>query len=155
MKINELINENLIVAELKGENKNQVLEELVNHMVLFLKRIDPDELLKVLIDREKLGSTGIGSGIAIPHGKLKGIDNILLAFGKSPKGINFDAIDGNPVHLIFLLVAPLNSAGIHLKTLARLSRLLKDNNFRDKLLKAPDSHQLYKIIVDEDNKISS
>lgn len=154
MKISELLNEHLIIAELKGKHKKQVLEELVNHLVMQKTNIDAEELLKVLIEREKLGSTGIGNGIAIPHGKLDRLDKIALVFGKSREGIEFDALDGKPVNLIFLLVAPSNSAGVHLKALARLSRLLKDKNFRQELLDASDASDLYHIVVTEDEKIS-
>ncbi len=155
MKISELIDDGLIVPELKGKSKKQVLEELVNHLAANKPGIDSDELLRVLIEREKLGSTGIGNGIAIPHGKLTGLDNIALVFGKSTEGIGFDSIDGSPVNLIFLLVAPSNSAGVHLKALARLSRLLKNNGFRKALLEAADTKCLYETILNEDQKISA
>ncbi len=154
MKISDFLNAELIIAELQGKTKKQILEELVAHLSAQRDSIDADELLRVLIEREKLGSTGIGNGIAIPHGKLNGLDNIALVFGKSTDGIDFDAIDGKPVHLIFLLVAPANSAGVHLKALARLSRLLKGAQFRQDLLSAADASGLYNIIVSEDDKIA-
>jgi PTS system nitrogen regulatory IIA component len=155
MKISELINDRLIIPKFTGKSKKQVLEELAKHLALNKKNIDPDELLRVLIEREKLGSTGIGDGVAIPHGKLNGLENIILVFGKSNEGIDFDSIDGKPVNLIFLLVAPSNSAGVHLKALARLSRLLKDKNFRQELIDASDAQSLYDIIANEDEKVSA
>jgi PTS system nitrogen regulatory IIA component len=155
MKISELINDRLIIPKFTGKSKKQVLEELAKHLALNKKNIDPDELLRVLIEREKLGSTGIGDGVAIPHGKLNGLENIILVFGKSNEGIDFDSIDGKPVNLIFLLVAPSNSAGVHLKALARLSRLLKDKNFRQELLDASDAQSLYNIIANEDEEVSA
>lgn len=155
MKISELINDRLIIPKFTGKSKKQVLEELAKHLALNKKNIDPDELLRVLIEREKLGSTGIGDGVAIPHGKLNGLENIILVFGKSNEGIDFDSIDGRPVNLIFLLVAPSNSAGVHLKALARLSRLLKDKNFRQELIDASDAQSLYNIIANEDEKVSA
>jgi PTS system nitrogen regulatory IIA component len=155
MKISELINDRLIISKLQGKSKKQVLEELTKHLALNKNQVDSDMLLRVLIEREKLGSTGIGNGIAIPHGKLNGLDNIVLMFGKSIEGIDFDSIDGKPVNLIFLLVAPSNSAGVHLKALARLSRLLKDKIFRQKLLDAPDAQSLYSVIINEDERISN
>lgn len=155
MKISELINDRLIISKLQGKSKKQVLEELTKHLALNKNHVDSDMLLRVLIEREKLGSTGIGNGIAIPHGKLNGLDNIVLMFGKSIEGIDFDSIDGKPVNLIFLLVAPSNSAGVHLKALARLSRLLKDKIFRQKLLDAPDAQSLYSVIINEDERISN
>ena len=155
MKISELINDRLIIPKFTGKSKKQVLEELAKHLALNKKNIGPDELLRVLIEREKLGSTGIGDGVAIPHGKLNGLENIILVFGKSNEGIDFDSIDGKPVNLIFLLVAPSNSAGVHLKALARLSRLLKDKNFRQELIDASDAQSLYNIIANKDEKVSA
>jgi len=154
MKISKLISEQLIIPALRGKSKKQILEELVKYLASNKKNIDSEELLRVLIEREKLGSTGIGEGIAIPHGKLNGLDNIFLVFGVSNKGIDFESIDGKPVNLIFLLVAPTNSAGVHLKALARLSRLLKDKKFRQQLLDAADARSLYSIIANADKKAS-
>ena len=155
MKISELINKNLIIAELKGKSKKQILEELVNHLAGQEQDINSDDLLKVLIEREKLGSTGIGNSIAIPHGKLNGLDSIVLMLGKCEAGIDFDSIDGKPVNLVFLLVAPASSAGVHLKALARLSRLLKNGAFRQALLDAPTAEGLYGAILAEDEKITA
>jgi PTS system nitrogen regulatory IIA component len=155
MKISELLNENLIIADLKAGAKQQALEEMVACLTANRHGIDAKDLFNVLIEREKLGSTGIGNGIAIPHGKLDGLDNICLVFARSTAGIEFDSLDGKPVHLIFLLVAPSNSAGVHLKALARLSRLLKEKNFRDDLLGAADAAAMYTIVVVEDEKITA
>ncbi len=155
MKISELLNQKLIIADLQASTKNQALEEMVACLAAFRPGINPKELYTVLIEREKLGSTGIGNGIAIPHGKLDGLDSICLVFARSPAGIEFDSLDGKPVHLIFLLVAPFNSAGVHLKALARLSRLLKEKNFRDNLFAAADGAELFTIVADEDEKITS
>lgn len=155
MKISELLNENLIIADLKAGAKQQALEEMVACLTASRPGIDAKDLFNVLIEREKLGSTGIGNGIAIPHGKLDGLDNICLVFARSTAGIEFDSLDGKPVHLIFLLVAPSNSAGVHLKALARLSRLLKEKNFRDDLLGAAEAAAMYTIVVVEDEKITA
>jgi len=155
MKINELFHAQDIIAELQGTTKKQVLEELSRHVAACKPQIDPEELLKVLVERERLGSTGIGNGIAIPHGKLRELDDIALVFGKSTQGIDFEAIDGKPVNLIFLLVAPSNSAGVHLKALARLSRLLKDKGFQQSLMEASDAQSLYAVIAESDNKIEA
>jgi len=154
MKISDLFHEDMVIAELRGTTKQQVLEEMVQRLAVRHPEIDTAELLKVLLEREKLGSTGIGNGIAIPHGKVEKINDILLAFGRSKQGIPFDALDGKPVYLIFLLVAPANSAGAHLKALARLSRLLKDKQFRETLLDIPDGQGLYTAIITEDEKIT-
>ncbi len=155
MKISELLNEKLVIADLKAGAKQQALEEMVACLAAARHGINAQDLYTVLIEREKLGSTGIGNGIAIPHGKLEGLDSICLVFARSTAGIEFDSLDGKPAHLIFMLVAPSNSAGVHLKALARLSRLLKEKNFRDDLIGAADAGSLYGIIVAEDEKITA
>jgi PTS system nitrogen regulatory IIA component len=111
---------------------------------------DADAVKVSLLEREKLGSTGIGQGIAIPHAKCAAIDHVVAALGVSKKGIDFDALDGEPVYLIFLLVAPPDSSGLHLKALARISRLLKDKFFRQALREAKSSDEIQKIIKEED-----
>ncbi len=155
MKFSELINKNYIIPEFKGSTKKQVLEELVEALASKNVEIDKVVLLNALLEREKLGSTGIGDGVAIPHGKLNGLDNIILLFGKSGQGVDFDAIDRKPVCLVFLLVAPADSAGLHLKALARLSRMLREKEFKNSLLMAPDAETLLKIIIDKDENLSS
>ena len=155
MKFSELINKNYIISELKGSTKKQVLEELVEALASNNVEIDKVVLLNALLEREKLGSTGIGDGVAIPHGKLNGLDNIILLFGKSGQGVDFDAIDRKPVCMVFLLVAPADSAGLHLKALARLSRMLREKEFKNSLLMAPDAETLLKIIIDKDENLSS
>jgi PTS system nitrogen regulatory IIA component len=155
MKFSELINKNYIIPEFKGSTKKQVLEELVEALASNNVEIDKVVLLNALLEREKLGSTGIGDGVAIPHGKLNGLDNIILLFGKSGQGVDFDAIDRKPVCMVFLLVAPADSAGLHLKALARLSRMLREKEFKNSLLMAPDAETLLKIIIDKDENLSS
>ena len=155
MKFSELINENYIIPEFKGSTKKQVLEELVEALASNNLEIDKVVLLNALLEREKLGSTGIGDGVAIPHGTVNGLDNIILLFGKSGQGVDFDAIDRKPVCMVFLLVAPADSAGLHLKALARLSRMLREKEFKNSLLMAPDAETLLKIIIDKDETLSS
>jgi PTS system nitrogen regulatory IIA component len=114
--------------------------------------IDGETLRRTLEEREQLGSTAIGDGIAIPHGKLDNMDRLVGVLGRSTTGLSFDSLDGKATHLVFMLVAPSNSAGIHLKALARLSRLFRDAGFRQRLLEAPDGATMYRIIVEEDAK---
>jgi PTS system nitrogen regulatory IIA component len=152
MKFCDILREDLIIPDLRETDKTRVLEELVSCLAAAVEGINASELLEVLQEREKLGSTGIGDGVAIPHGKLKELKQLLAVFGKSTRGVDFDAIDGRPVHLFFLLVAPENSAGMHLKALARLSRLLKNNGFRQKLMDGTDARSLYQIIIREDER---
>jgi PTS system nitrogen regulatory IIA component len=116
------------------------------------KRSDPEAMLRVLLEREKLGSTGIGDGIAIPHGKLAGLDEMMIAFGRSREGIDFEAMDGKPVHLISLLIAPENSAGQHLKALAKISRMMKDEHYRRALVEAKTHDDLVRIIAEKDDE---
>jgi PTS system nitrogen regulatory IIA component len=150
MKISEILNKDLLIPDLQSKNKKGVLEELASVLVAQRKLPDLEKAVEVLLDREKLGSTGIGDGIAIPHGKIKDLGGVLASFGRSREGVDFESIDQKPTHLFFLLVAPENSAGIHLKALARISRLLKDPNFRKRLMEAEDSEKLFQIISEED-----
>jgi PTS system nitrogen regulatory IIA component len=152
MKILDILKKDCIITDLTSRSKKDVIHELVDAVTKVDERIDPDSLVEILLEREKLGSTGIGDGVAIPHGKFPNIDTLRASFGRSRQGIDFDALDGKPSHLFFLLVAPDNSAGAHLKALARISRLFKDNSFRENLQIADTEQQLFDIITEEDNK---
>jgi len=152
MKISEILDQRLILSDLTSKTKKGVLEELVSHLAQFEEKVNKEELLKILLEREKLGSTGINDGVAIPHGKLKNIDALLVAFGRSREGIDFGALDGRESHLFFLLVAPERSAGTHLKALARISRIAKNEDFRKKCMKAETGEDLFKLMVEEDEK---
>jgi len=152
MKINGLLQPEDIIPSLVSETKDQLLLELAvkaegRHP--HLKRV---EIFQVLQERERLGSTGIGDGIAIPHGKMKRTGDILLVFGRSIKGVDYDALDGRKVHLFFLLIAPEEAFGIHLKMLGRISRILKDPAVRKGLLEAPDATAIYGIIQEQDSR---
>jgi len=114
--------------------------------------VDAETLRKVLEERELLASTAIGDGIAIPHGKLDAVGRLVGALGRARKGIEFESIDGKLTHLVFMLVAPASSTGVHLKALARLSRLFRDASFRDRLMAAPEAASMYQVIVEEDAK---
>jgi PTS system nitrogen regulatory IIA component len=153
MKIADLLSSAAIAGDLKSTSKNEVLAELTDAIVRVTDSLDREEVIKVLQERELLGSTGIGEGVAIPHGKLKDIDQLLLSFGRSRGGVDFDSMDGKPAHLFFLLVAPEESVGVHLKTLARISKLLKNPAVRRRLIEAADSDELYHIIVEEEDKL--
>jgi PTS system nitrogen regulatory IIA component len=154
MKIIEMLKPDYIVEALKSDKKRDVLLELSAPFLKDHPRLEPEAALAVLMEREKLGSTGIGDGIAIPHGKLAGLDSLVVCFGRSIAGIDFNAMDGNPVHLFFLLMAPENSAGMHLKTLAKISRMLKDGRFRTRLLEAQSRDEIFGMIAQQDNIVS-
>lgn len=154
MKIMDFLNPEAVDVNLQATNKKEVIKELVGLLVRSgeIKERDKDKVVKVLLEREALGSTGIGLGIGIPHGKFSGVKKLIGACGISRKGVDFESLDGELVYIFFLLVAPEDSAGPHLKALARVSRLLKDKYFRDTLKAAKDEKALIKIIKQEDRK---
>jgi len=152
MKIMDFLTPKAVSADLQATDKKTVISELLDVLVSS-KQINPakkDELIRVVMDREALGSTGIGQGVAIPHGKAPSVKKLVAAFGISHKGMNFDSLDGEPAYIFFLLLAPQDSAGPHLKALARISRLLKEKPFRDLLCKTTDAKQLFKVLKDAD-----
>lgn len=152
MKILDIVLPGAVVDDLRAETKEGVLRELSEAVAAAVPELSAEALAAVLIEREGLGSTGIGDGVAIPHGKMPGIDRLVAAFGRSRDGVQFHSLDGKPAHLFFLIVAPENSAGMHLKALARVSRLLKDERFRRSLLLARDAPELVRIFKEEDER---
>lgn len=150
MKIVDFLSHEAVTVDLAAQTKEDTIKELVQLLYKAKKIKDVAHIVKILMEREELGSTGIGQGIAIPHGKSDTIKNIVASFGISKKGVGFEALDGEPVHLIFLLVAPIDSAGAHLKALAKISRLLKDKFFRQALRESKDAKEVMKIIKEED-----
>ena len=151
MKILEVLQMEAILEDLISTDKKGILEELVAP-VAKVANVSEEGLVKVLLDRERLGSTGIGGGVGIPHGKLKNLDNIVLGFGLSRNGVDFESMDGKPTHVFFLLVTPENSTGLHLKMLARISRLLKDESFKERLINASSREEIFTIIQEEDEE---
>ncbi len=155
MKIVDFVGPELIVPELQSHEKSAVIRELADHLAAHVsgaQRIDREVLAKVLLERERLASTAIGEGVAIPHGKLDAVGKLVACVGRAPDGVDFDSMDGRPTHLFFVLVAPENSTGVHLKALARISRLFKDPEFRTRLMQAKDAQEIFKVIADEDAK---
>ena len=152
MKILDILHKDCIIPELSSENKRGVLEELTGALLKFKANLNKDALVEVLMERERLGSTGIGDGIAIPHGKIQDLDELVLSFGRSARGIEFDSMDGRPTHLFFLLIAPENSAGTHLRALAKISRLLKSAHFRQRLMHAETREEIFQVIREEDKE---
>jgi fructose-specific phosphotransferase system IIA component len=150
MEISSLLSKDAIKINLESKTKKDVIKELVELIFKTNKIKDKKKLFQALIEREELGSTGIGQGIAIPHGKSDTVLELQAAFGLSKEGISFEALDGEPVNIFFLLVAPEGAAGAHLKALARISSLLKDKYFRKSLLGVKSSDEVIKIIQDEE-----
>jgi PTS system nitrogen regulatory IIA component len=153
MTIGEVLEESCVIDKLQGTTKKDVLVELIDALKKTGLVKNEQEVMSVILEREKLGSTGIGDGVAIPHGKLKGIPNIICVFGRSLQGVDFDSVDQKPAHIFFLLLAPENSASLHLKMLSRISKLLRDPSFRKRLMELGDSHDIYRSVVEEDRRI--
>jgi PTS system nitrogen regulatory IIA component len=152
MKIMDYLKEEWVIPDLKGTDKQSILRELSGVLVRPCQVASVEELLQVLLDREKLGSTGIGEGIAIPHGRLKKLKKFFISFGRSIKGVDFDSIDRNLSRLFFLVMAPENSAVDNLKLLSRIVNLLKDSSFKKRLIEASSQKELFQIISEEDEK---
>jgi len=150
MKILDVLSRKAIIPDLKSQDKKGILEELVN-AVAGSAGVNRNDLVRVLMERERLGSTGIGGGVGIPHGKLKDLRTMVICFGLSRKGVDFESIDGLPTHIFFLIVTPENSTGLHLKLLARISRILKNDPFKERLLNAVNQDEILEIIREEDD----
>ncbi len=153
MKIDDILSSDAILAEIKANIKKTVIEELANFLNQQNLISNSSEIVRVLLEREQLGSTGIGENVAIPHARMKGLDKIVAAFGIYKKVIEFESLDRKPVNFVFVLIAPEGATGNHLKALARISRLLKNPEFRSSLLKAPDKEAIYQLILNEDSKL--
>jgi len=151
MKILDVLQKEAILANLNASDKKGVLDELSTPVARIANQ-NKEAFVRVLIERERLGSTGIGGGVGIPHGKFKDLKSLYLGFGLSRKGVDFESIDGRPTHLFFLLVTPENSTGLHLRVLAKISRILKNDEFKQRLLNAVDSDEIFSIIKEMDEE---
>ena len=154
MKIAEFLCKDAVSSDLKANNKADLINELVGLLVDAgaIAKKNKNKIVDILMAREALGSTAIGQGIAIPHGKSDATDQLIAALGISKKGVNFDSLDGEPAYIFFLLVAPVDSAGPHLKALARVSRLLKDKFFRENLKNTKTGKDIMDLIAQEDSR---
>jgi PTS system nitrogen regulatory IIA component len=152
MRLSDMLDEDHILVDLKAKDKKEVLEELAQVITGHDPTLEKSSLVKVLLERERLGSTGIGDGVAIPHGKFQGIDQPIISFGRSRKGLDFESMDGAPAYLFFLLVAPENSASIHLKALAKIAKILKNSSFRKTLMEASSREEIYRTIIQNDEE---
>ena len=154
MKVHELLDPKYILTEFKSENKDDVINELVDLLDEDNRVVDLEEVRKCIFEREKIMSTGVGKGFAIPHGKTNSITDILAAFGKTEKAIEYNSLDGEPVNLVFLLVGKDNLVGKHIKLLSRISRLMNNEEFRKKLIKAESKEAILKIFEEEEQSYS-
>jgi len=152
MKIMDFLKEGAIISNLKASDKEGVIKELVGLLEKKGEIADQEKVADLLMEREKLGSTGIGQGIAIPHTKTDQVKDIVIGFGLSQKGLNFESLDEEPVYIIFLVLAPIDATGIHLKTLAKIARILKSKVFRNSLKSCKESKEIFRVIKEEDEK---
>ena len=154
MKVHELLNLKYVLTEFKSENKNDVINELVDLLKGDERIVDLEEVRKCVFEREEKMSTGVGKGFAIPHGKTNSVNDILAAFGKSETPIEYNSLDGEPVHLVFLLIGKENLVAKHIKLLSRISRLMNNEEFRKKLIEANSKESILKIFTDEEQNYS-
>ena len=152
MKIDEILKKESVIADLLGDNKVKVIKEMTQCLKQnnFIK--NDQALFETLMEREKLGSTGIGENVAIPHGKSDEVTQIITVLARSKKGVEFESLDQKPVHFVCMVIAPAHSTGQHLKVLARVSRIFKNQGIREEILKAENSDTIYSILMNEDSK---
>ena len=154
MKVNELLKPKYILTEFKSDKKDDVINELIDLLKGDEKVLDLEEVRKCVFDREKIMSTGVGKGFAIPHGKTNSVTDIIAVFGKSKRPIEYDALDGEPVNLIFLMVGKDTLVSKHIKLLSRISRLMNNDEFREKLVKAESKEYILKVFEEEEQSYS-
>ena len=152
MKIDEILKKESVIADLVGKNKLEVIQEMTSCLKQNNIIKDDQVLFTTLMEREKLGSTGIGENVAIPHGKSDELTQIITVFARSLGGVDFESLDQKPVHFVCMVIAPAHSTGQHLKALARISRLFKNQALREEILKAEDSNAIYSILLEKDSK---
>jgi len=153
LKITDFLTPNRVIPALRGKKKDEVLTEMADGLAASNSKLNKEKVLQVLSEREKISTTAIGEGVAIPHGKLASVQRIEGLFARSPDGVDFASLDGGPTHLFFVLVAPEDGAADHLKALARISRLLKDSAFRGRLMAGKSREEIFDIIATEDQKL--
>jgi fructose-specific phosphotransferase system IIA component len=150
MKVSELLKSEFIISDLKSESKEEIINELIDLFKNDPRVEDIEKVRSAVLDREKVMSTGVGKGFAIPHGKTNAVKEIVGAFGRIKDGIDYDALDGNPVNLVFLLVGKDNLISTHIKLLSRISRLMNKDDFRHRLTDANTSDEIVKLFSDEE-----
>jgi len=152
MKITDVLKKDSIILSLKSKRKEDIIKELTDYLAPNQNDFNKPIAYETIMEREKLCSTALDAGVAIPHGKMSGINNFLAVFGRSIEGVDFESLDGKPTFLFFLILSPDNSSGLHLKLLAKISKIFKIPEFREKLLKAKDIDEIYELISGEDDE---
>mgnify|MGYP001999295869 FL=1 len=155
MTLLDILSADSTLVDLKGETKEDIIAELVDTLAVGDAISDRDKVLQAVLEREKIMSTGIGDGIAIPHGKSDAVEKLVAALGTQRRGVDFEALDGEPAYVFFLLVSPANVSGPHIKALARISRLLKNDDFKKKLIAAETAAAIIEIIETEERNTPS
>jgi fructose-specific phosphotransferase system IIA component len=150
MKVSELLKPEFIISDLKGESKEEIINELVDLFKDDPRVEDIEKVRSAVLEREKVMSTGVGKGFAIPHGKTNAVKEIIGAFGKIKEGIDYESLDGNPVNLVFLLVGKDNLISTHIKLLSRISRLMNKDDFRHRLVEAKSADEIVKLFSEEE-----
>jgi PTS system nitrogen regulatory IIA component len=153
MKVMDILARDAVILDLGVQTKREVLAEMASALAKVEPQIEADRLLEVLLEREALQSTGIGEGVAIPHGKMVGLDRLVASFARSHEGVDFEAIDGQRTHHFFLLVVPEHSGGQYLKALARISRFFRDPTFRQRLSEVESLEDVIRAIEEEDARL--
>jgi PTS system nitrogen regulatory IIA component len=154
VSISSLLSEELIIPDLEASGRDEVFEELIDRLADRDLLDSPEDALSALRDREEILSTGIGEGLAIPHAKMDSLDEFRAAFARIPDGVDFKSLDGKPAHLVFLLLSPKGEAGRHVRVLARVSRILKNASFRERLLDSETADSIFELIQEADEKQS-
>jgi fructose-specific phosphotransferase system IIA component len=150
MKVSEILKPEFVIPDLKGETKEQIIIELIDLFKEDPRVQDLDKVKSAVLDREKIMSTGVGKGFAIPHGKTNAVNEIIASFGKIKNAVDYDSLDGQPVNLVFLLVGRDNLISTHIKLLSRISRLMNKDDFRSRLLNAESSEEIVKLFAEEE-----
>ena len=152
MTLLDILSSRSVLVGLQGETKEEIIEELVDSLESGAVVTDREKVLQAVVEREKIMSTGIGDGIAIPHGKSDAVTRLAAALGIHKRGVDFEALDGEPAYVFFLLVSPANVSGPHIKALARISRLLKNDDFKKRLISAADAPEIMRLIEAEEKR---
>ncbi len=152
MKLTDILIRDACLVELKARTKKDTVRELAEAIASNVEGLDGGALMQMLLERERLGSTAMGDGIAIPHARIESLDRLLASFGRSRQGVDFDSLDGKPTHIFFLLVAPGREGSTHLLTLARLSRFLTSAAFREKLINLDSIDELFAAVEEEESR---
>lgn len=154
MRLTSIMTEALVLADVRADAKESLLAEIVGQLCKVHPEVDPDRALRVLLERERLGSTGVGHGFAIPHAKLPHLGGMVACFARSRRGVEFNSLDGQPAFLFLTLLAPEGAASLHLKALARASRLFKNSDFRSRLMAEESAPGLWVLIRDADESLA-